>query len=75
MKMMEDITYQFDKNATEIVRAGKTEYQGHKLVYLRVFYNAGTSEVPEWKPSKKGITISEDLIEELIRAVNSLKKG
>ena len=67
------ITYEFNKNSREIVRAGHTEYQGHKLVYLRVFYNAGTDEKPEWRPTRKGITISEELLNEVIKAVNSLK--
>jgi hypothetical protein len=67
------ITYEFNKNSREIVRAGHTEYQGHKLVYLRVFYNAGSDEKPEWRPTRKGITISEELLNEVIKAVNSLK--
>ncbi len=72
-KATEEVTYEFNKNSRELVRAGHTEYKGHNLIYLRVFYNAGSDEDPEWKPSRKGITISEELIDELSKAVESLR--
>ena len=73
MKATEEVTYEFNKNSRELVRAGHTEYQGHKLIYLRVFYNAGSDEKPEWRPTRKGITISEELVNELSKAVESLR--
>ena len=73
MKTTEEVTYEFNKNSRELVRVGHTEYQGHKLIYLRVFYNAGSDEKPEWRPTRKGITISEELVNELSKAVESLR--
>ncbi len=73
MKTTEEVTYEFNKNSRELVRTGHTEYQGHKLIYLRVFYNAGSDEKPEWRPTRKGITISEELVNELSKAVESLR--
>ena len=74
-KATEEVTYEFNKNSRELVRAGHTEYQGHKLIYLRVFYNAGIDEKPEWRPTRKGITISEELVNELAKAIKSLRRS
>ena len=70
---MDDVRYEFQKNSRELVRAGISQYQGKDYAYIRIFYNAGTDEYPDWRPSKKGVVVSVDLLDELVKAVNSLK--
>ena len=72
----EQITYEFNKNTHELVRAGFSNYNGKVYAFIRIFYNASPDvENPDWRPSKKGITINVDLLPKLIEAVESLKES
>jgi len=46
------------KNSLERIRIQRSEYKGHELIDIRVYYEA---ENGEWKPTKKGITYSLSL--------------
>jgi hypothetical protein len=35
---MDEVIAQFEKNATELVRVSLSEYHGHKLFDIRVYY-------------------------------------
>lgn len=59
----------FQKNSDEEVRAQITTYKGHNLIDLRVFAMKRDGEVP----TRKGLTISVDLLPELKEAVISLE--
>ncbi|MCZ6875177.1 MAG: transcriptional coactivator p15/PC4 family protein [bacterium] len=48
---MDDVIAQFEKNATEVVRVSLTEFRGHKLIDLRVYYS---DDEGQFKPTKKG---------------------
>ena len=75
MNNEEEFTYEFYKNSHELVRAGISTYNGRKYVFLRIFYNASADpENPEWHPSKKGVTIGIHYVDELVKAVNSIKE-
>ena len=52
---MSEVVHQFTKNATEEVRASLTEYKGHKLIDLRIYYDP--EDGGDRRPTKKGITI------------------
>ena len=64
---MAEILHQFAKNATEEVRVSLTEYKGHKLVDLRIYYEP--EDGSERRPTKKGITIDVGLYPELKKAM------
>ena len=68
---MSQILHQFAKNATEEVRASLTEYKGHKLIDLRIYYEPEEGE--ERRPTKKGITIV-GLYPELKKAMMKIEK-
>jgi hypothetical protein len=69
---MGDIVHQFPKNATEEVRASLTEYKGHKLIDLRIYYEP--EDGGERRPTKKGITIDVGLYPELKKAMMKMEK-
>jgi hypothetical protein len=69
--MMDDVLAQFEKNATEVVRLSLTEFRGHKLIDLRVYYS---DDAGQFKPTKKGVSVSVGLYTELKKAIHSLEK-
>lgn len=64
------LVHSFMKNALEEVRVSVSAYKGKKYVDLRVYYQDDNGE---YKPSKKGIAISPDLLPELENAIGKLK--
>jgi Transcriptional Coactivator p15 (PC4) len=46
------------KNAVEPSRIAPCEYHGHAFVDIRVYFQ---DDAGEWRPSKKGVTVSLDL--------------
>lgn len=59
------------KNSTEKIRVSISEYKGYKFLDVRIYYEDDTGE---WKPTKKGIAISKDNLEPLIKLLNESKK-
>lgn len=60
------------KNSLERIRIQRSEYKGHELIDIRVYYEA---ENGEWKPSKKGITFSLSLANEVIKGITEESKN
>jgi hypothetical protein len=60
------------KNSLERIRIQRSEYKGHELIDIRVYYEA---ENGEWKPSKKGITFSLSLANEVIKGISEESKN
>jgi hypothetical protein len=60
---------QFKKNASEEVRVSIGEFQGHKLINMRVYFRSATSE---WLPSRKGLALGIDRYRELADAVQKV---
>jgi Transcriptional Coactivator p15 (PC4) len=69
---MSQVLHQFAKNATEEVRVSLTEYKGHKLIDLRIYYEPEDGE--DRRPTKKGITIDVGLYPELKKAMFMIEK-
>jgi len=68
-------TYEFQKNAVEKVVIQLTEYMGHQVIDLRVFYNANAGGAKEeWKPSPKGLCVRIGQILELKTGVDRALK-
>ena len=68
---MDELVAQFEKNATEVVRVSLTEFRGHKLIDLRVYY---TDDKGEYRPTRKGISLAVDGYTEFRAAVARLDK-
>lgn len=66
------VVHSFEKNPTEQVRVSITVFKGKEYVDLRIYYK-GDDE--EFHPSKKGLTLSVDLFEELEAGVQKLKEA
>ena len=64
-----NLIHTISKNAREQVRIEFMNYCGSDVLNLWVYYNAGNS-MEEWRPSKKGLSISTDHIPDLKEAVD-----
>ena len=65
------------KNKSEVIRIQSKEYEGHKLIDLRVWYE--DKETGEYKPTKKGISLMPDkvpgVIEGILKAMDVMGYG
>jgi Transcriptional Coactivator p15 (PC4) len=68
---MDELIAQFEKNATEVVRVSLTEYRGRKLVDVRVHY---TDDEGQYRPTKKGVSLSLEIYPDFKRALAVLEK-
>ena len=68
---MDEVIVEFAKNAAEVVRISLTEYRGHQLIDARVYYSADEGE---YRPTKKGLSLSVGLYTELRQALLTLEK-
>lgn len=64
--------HQFAKNAAEEVRVSLTEFKGHKLIDVRIYYEP--EDGGERRPTKKGITVDVSLYPELKKALLKVEK-
>ena len=69
---MDEVIAQFEKNATEVVRVSITEYRGHKLIDLRVYYS---DDEGQYRPTKKGISLAVGLYADFKQAMQVLEKA
>jgi len=68
---MDEVIAQFEKNATEVIRLSLTEYRGRKLVDVRVYYS---DDEGQYRPTKKGVSLSVDRYVDFKRAMLALEK-
>jgi hypothetical protein len=68
---MEALVARIPKNPTEEVRVALTSYRGHDLVDIRVFFQ---DEQGEWRPTKRGVSISVDSFAELREAITKAEE-
>jgi ABC-type transporter Mla subunit MlaD len=61
------IITEIQKNKREKIIISINEYSGHKYVDLRIHYTDGES--PEYRPTKKGITIKPNISQQVIDAI------
>jgi hypothetical protein len=55
-----------EKNSRERIRIALVEYHGHMLCDCRVYFE---DDQGEWRPTKKGISLSPDTIDAVIEAL------
>ncbi|MEW5821086.1 MAG: transcriptional coactivator p15/PC4 family protein [Cyanobacteriota bacterium] len=60
-----------ERNATEELQIAINEYKSKKYVDLRIFYT--NDEGDTWNPTKKGVTVAPDKIDEVIEALEKAK--
>lgn len=69
---MEKVTYEFEKGNDEVVRARVCDFGGHKRADIRVFFQGKDGD---WHPTKKGISISTELVGDLKLAITKLEEA
>lgn len=62
----------FKRNATEEVRATLRTYRGRQYMDVRIYY---LDDAGEFKPTKKGINLSVELLGDLTRMIDNLAKA
>jgi hypothetical protein len=58
---MDGLIASLEKNPVEQILVSKREYRGHAFIDVRIFFEDDTSE---WRPTRQGVTLSADLLEE-----------
>ena len=61
--------WEIRKNNSEVIRIQLKEYEGHKLVDIRVWYE---DENGEYKPTKKGISFNRHLSMNVSNAITEV---
>jgi len=54
---------EIERNDTERLRIEASNYKGSDFISVRIYYLADNGE---WRPTKKGITVKPDKVDELI---------
>lgn len=73
--MAEDVVIaEVRKNATELVRVSLTQFRGHELCDLRVYFEQTTGS-GEWLPTKKGVTFQRALLPDVIAALQDAQEA
>ena len=62
--------FEIDRSPTEKLIVEGSEFKGHQLVTLRIYF---LSKEEEWLPTKKGVTFKRDQLDEVLDALNSIK--
>ena len=62
---------EIQKNTLDVIRIQKTKYKGHDLVDVRVYVEDKNGEKI---PTRKGITFKVDLLDEVISALEEIRK-
>ena len=53
---------EISKNNMEKIVIALTEFKGHKLLDLRIYYDVSPNREVDFRPSRKGISIPYDLV-------------
>ena len=69
---MEKVAYEFDKGNEEVVRATVSEFAGKRRADLRIYFKGNDGK---WHPTKRGVSLTIDMVEELQAAVNKLAEA
>lgn len=62
--------FELDRSQTEKLIIEDSEYKGHQLVSLRIYF---LSENEEWLPTKKGVTFKREQLDEVIGMLAKIK--
>ncbi|RKX24190.1 MAG: transcriptional coactivator p15 [Candidatus Zixiibacteriota bacterium] len=62
--------FELERSETERLIIESTEYKGHDLVTLRIYF---LSKEEEWLPTKKGVTFRREQLDEVLGALTKIK--
>jgi hypothetical protein len=65
----ENVLYTFDKSNTEQVRIRETTFKGKEYIDIRIY---AQNQMHEYIPTKKGVMLSREKMQELKKALNDL---
>ncbi len=64
--------FELERSPTEKLVIENSEYKGHDLVSLRIYF---LSNDEQWLPTKKGVTFRRDQLEEVLGALQKIEAG
>ena len=64
------VRVEIERSETERLIIENSEYKGHDLVTLRIYF---LSKEEEWLPTKKGVTFRRDQLDEVLDALGKIK--
>lgn len=62
---------EIERNRTEKIRVELSNYRGKDFISVRIYFLADNGE---WRPTKKGVTVRPDQLDELIGLLNQAKE-
>jgi hypothetical protein len=62
---------EIERSDTERLRIETSNYKGRDFISVRIYYMADNGE---WKPTKKGITVKNDQVDELVQFLKEAEK-
>ena len=62
--------FELERSDTERLIVESSNYKGHDLVSLRIYF---LSQEEEWLPTKKGVTFRRDQLDEVLGFLNQIK--
>ena len=57
---------EIEKNTKEKIRVSIEDYKGHKFIDCRVYF---VDDTGAWRPTKKGIALNSECIQDVIKAL------
>jgi hypothetical protein len=64
--------FELERNPTEQLVIEDSEYKGHQLVSLRIYF---LSDEDKWLPTKKGVTFRRDQLDEVIGYLQQIRSS
>jgi len=63
--------FELERSETEKLVIESSEFKGRDLVSLRIYF---LSKDDEWLPTKKGVTFRREQLDEVLEALNKIKR-
>jgi len=61
---------EINKNNMEKIVIALTEFKDHKLLDIRIYYDASPNREADFRPSRKGISVPYDLVREVKEGID-----
>jgi hypothetical protein len=61
-----------ERGETEVLRVSAEEYKGRKYIDIRIYFE---NDEGEWKPTKKGVTVQPDKVEDFLELIKKAGKA
>jgi hypothetical protein len=63
---------EIERGETEVLRVSTEEYKGRKYIDVRIYFE---NDAGEWKPTKKGVTIQPDRLDDFLDLIKKAGKA